>query len=62
MPYLYGGYGHLGEAMFFSHYNLPEVEIYMGILPVIALLSLWRPQWPSRLAARERDYLVHRRT
>ena len=60
VPYLYGGFGHLGEAMFFSHYNLPEVEIYMGILPVIALLSLWRPQWPSRLAARERTtwYLV----
>jgi hypothetical protein len=54
VPYLYGGFGHLGEAMFFSHYNLPEVEIYMGILPVIALLTLWRPQWPSRLAARER--------
>jgi hypothetical protein len=54
VPYLYGGFGHLGEAMFFSHYNLPEVEIYMGILPVIALLSLWRPQWPSRLAVRER--------
>jgi len=54
VPYLDGGFGHLGEAMFFSHYNLPEVEIYMGILPVIALLTLWRRQWPSRLAARER--------
>jgi hypothetical protein len=54
VPYLYGGYGHLGEASFFSHYNLPEVEIYMGVLPVIALLSLWRPRWPSRLDGRER--------
>jgi hypothetical protein len=54
VPYLYGGYGHLGEAGFFSHYNLPEVEIYLGILPVVALLSLWRPRWPSRLAGRER--------
>ena len=54
VPYLFGGYGHLGEAKFFSHYNLPEVGIYVGILPVIALLTLWRPQWPSRLAARER--------
>jgi hypothetical protein len=54
VPYLYGGFGHLGEAMFFSHYNLSEVEIYMGILPLIALLSLWRRRWPSRLAARER--------
>jgi hypothetical protein len=60
VPYLYGGFGQLGESMFFSHYNLAEVEIYMGILPMIALLSLWRPQWPSRLAARERItwYLV----
>ena len=54
VPYLYGGFGHLGEAMFFSTYNLPEVEIYMGILPVIAVLSLWRRRWPSRLAAPER--------
>jgi Bacterial membrane protein YfhO len=54
VPYLFGGYGHLGEAKFFSHYNLPEVGIYVGILPVIALLSLWAPGWPSRLAARER--------
>jgi hypothetical protein len=54
VPYLYGGNGHLGEATFFSSYNLPEVEIYMGILPVIALLSLWHPRWPSHLAARER--------
>ena len=54
VPYLFGGYGHLGEAKFFSHYNLPEVGIYVGILPVIALVTLWRPHWPSRLAARER--------
>ena len=54
VPYLFGGYGHLGEATFFSHYNLPEVGIYVGILPIIALLTLWRPQWPSRLPSRER--------
>jgi hypothetical protein len=54
VPYLYGGYGHLGEAGFFSHYNLPEVGIYMGVLPLVALLALWRPRWPSRLPGRER--------
>jgi hypothetical protein len=54
VPYLFGGYGKLGEATFFSHYNLPEVGIYVGILPLIALLSLWHPRWPSRLPGRER--------
>jgi hypothetical protein len=54
VPYLFGGYGNLGEAKFFSHYNLPEVGIYVGLLPLVALLSLWRPGWPSRLPARER--------
>jgi hypothetical protein len=54
VPYLYGGYRMLGENSFFSHYNLPEVGIYMGILPIVALLSLWRPQWPSRLDRKER--------
>jgi hypothetical protein len=54
VPNLYGGYGHLGERTFFSHYNLPEVGVYVGILPIIALLSLWHRRWPSRLAGRER--------
>jgi hypothetical protein len=54
VPYLYGGYGKLGEATFFSHYNLPEVGIYVGILPIVALLTMWHPRWPSRLAHRER--------
>jgi hypothetical protein len=34
VPYIDGGYGHLGEANFFGQYNLPEVGIYLGILPV----------------------------
>ena len=54
VPYLDGGYGHLGEAQFFSQYNLPEVGIYLGILPLIALVTLLRPGWPSRIAARDR--------
>ncbi len=54
VPYLDGGYGHLGEASFFSQYNLPEVGIYLGVLPLIALVTLWHPRWPSRLAARDR--------
>ena len=54
VPYLDGGYGHLGEAQFFGQYNLPEVGIYLGVLPLIALLTLLHPRWPSRLAARDR--------
>ncbi len=54
VPYLDGGYGHLGEAQFFSQYNLPEVGIYLGVLPLIALVTLWHRRWPSRLAARDR--------
>jgi hypothetical protein len=54
IPYLYGGFGHLGERTFFGTYNLPELGIYLGILPVIALLTLVHPSWPSRLGGRER--------
>jgi hypothetical protein len=54
VPYLDGGYGHLREAQFFSQYNLPEVGIYLGVLPLIALLTLLHPRWPSRLPARDR--------
>ncbi len=54
VPYLDGGYGHLGEAQFFSQYNLPEVGIYLGILPLIAVVTLLRPGWPSRIGARDR--------
>jgi hypothetical protein len=54
VPYLDGGYGHLGEAQFFSQYNLPEVGIYLGVLPLIALVTLLHPRWPSRLSPRDR--------
>ncbi|HVB90724.1 MAG TPA: hypothetical protein VND70_01365 [Acidimicrobiales bacterium] len=54
VPYLYGGYGHIGETVYFNHYNLPEIGIYLGILPMIALATLLHPRWPSRLPKRER--------
>ncbi|HEX4433565.1 MAG TPA: hypothetical protein VH012_01970 [Acidimicrobiales bacterium] len=54
VPYINGGYGHIGEAQFFSQYNLPEVGIYLGILPVIALITLLNPRWPSRIPPRDR--------
>ena len=54
VPYLDGGYGRIGEQQFFSQYNLPEVGLYLGVLPLIAILTLVHPRWPSRLPARER--------
>ncbi|HXR67259.1 MAG TPA: hypothetical protein VN712_01350, partial [Dermatophilaceae bacterium] len=54
VPYLDGGYGHLGEMGFFSQYNLPEVEIYLGLLPLIAIVTLLHPRWPSKIAPRDR--------
>ena len=54
VPYINGGYGHLGEAQFFGQYNLPEVGIYLGILPVVALITLLNPRWPSRIPPRDR--------
>ena len=54
VPYINGGYGHIGEAQFFSQYNLPEVGIYLGILPLVALLTLVNPRWPSRIPPRDR--------
>ncbi len=54
VPYLDGGYGRLGEAGFFSQYNLPEVGIYLGVLPLIALVTLLHPRWPSKIAPRDR--------
>jgi hypothetical protein len=54
VPYLDGGYGHIGESGFFGQYNLPEVGIYLGVLPLIALITLLHPRWPSRLPPRDR--------
>ncbi len=54
VPYVNGGYGNLGELRYFGGYNLPEVGIYLGILPLIAVLTLLNPRWPSRISGRDR--------
>jgi hypothetical protein len=54
VPYINGGYGNLGEHRYFGGYNLPEVGIYLGILPLIAVLTLLHPRWPSRISGRDR--------
>ena len=61
VPYLDGGYGHLGEANFFSQYNLPEVGIYLGILPLIALITLLAPALAQPDRAARPAHLVRRR-
>ncbi len=40
LPYLFGGYGQLNQPYFFGQYNLPEVSIYIGILPLIGALTM----------------------
>ena len=54
VPYLFGGYRTANLGSYFSYYNLPEVDIYLGILPLVALVALFHPRWPSRLPGRER--------
>jgi hypothetical protein len=54
VPYLDGNYGNFHEARFFGQYNLPEVGVYLGILPLIAVITLLNPRWPSRMPQRDR--------
>jgi hypothetical protein len=54
VPYISGGYGNMGEVRYFGGYNLPELGIYLGILPLIAVLTLLHPRWPSRISGRDR--------
>jgi hypothetical protein len=55
VPYINGGYDHrLGEVSFFSQYNLPEVGVYLGVLPLVAVLVLLHPRFPSRIPPRDR--------
>ena len=61
VPYLDGGYGGFGEQQFFSQYNLPEVGLYLGVLPLIAILTLVHRRWPSRLPPRDRLDVVRGR-
>jgi hypothetical protein len=54
VPYINGGYGHMGEVSFFSQYNLPEVGVYLGVLPLVAVLVLLHPRFPCRIPPRDR--------
>ncbi|MGH9297531.1 MAG: hypothetical protein ACRDZP_06085, partial [Acidimicrobiales bacterium] len=44
LPFGLGGYGNLGEPMYASGYNLPEVTFALGTLALVALVALVLPR------------------
>jgi hypothetical protein len=53
IPYLEGGYSLFSQPSYFAVSNLGEVSFYVGILPVIAALTLLTRRWRSRIPAGE---------
>ena len=54
IPYLEGGSAMFSQVAYFGRSNLGELGFYIGILPVIAVLSMWTPRWKGLLPAGER--------
>lgn len=59
VPDFLGGNGSLGQPAYFSHYNLPEVTGYAGLLALMATFAFF-----TRVTARgwkndERDYVLY---
>jgi hypothetical protein len=48
VPDLLGGTGVLNQPLFFSHYNLPEVTGYVGLVPLMAAAGLLARAFGSR--------------
>jgi hypothetical protein len=53
IPYLEGGFGLFAQPAYFGQSNLGEVGCYLGILPLIAVVTMWTPQWKEWLPAGE---------
>lgn len=53
VPYLEGGYRLLSQPTYFGVSNSEEVAFYVGILPVVAGLTLLTKPWRKRLPAGE---------
>ena len=48
VPYIDGGYSLFSQPSYFAQSNLGEVGFYVGMLPVIAALTLLTRRWRSR--------------
>jgi hypothetical protein len=49
VPYVDGGYSLFSQPSYFAQSNLVEVSFYVGILPVIAAITLLTRQWRKRV-------------
>jgi hypothetical protein len=54
VPFLLGGSKLFSQPIYFGQSNLPEVTMYVGILPLIALGALASRRWRERLPVGER--------
>jgi hypothetical protein len=54
IPYLEGGSAMFSQPVYFGRSNLGELGFYIGILPVIAVLSMLAPRWRGLLPTGER--------
>jgi len=54
IPYLEGGSAMFSQPVYFGRSNLGELGFYIGILPVIAVLSMLAPRWRGKLPTGER--------
>ncbi|MFZ0667053.1 MAG: YfhO family protein [Acidimicrobiales bacterium] len=49
IPFLEGGYHLFGQTGYFGESNPEEVAFYVGILPAIAVFTLWTRPWRQRI-------------
>ena len=56
VPDLFGGVGRWGQPRYFTHYNLPEVTGYVGLLPLAAALVLLTRSFGRRRSALAADW------
>ena len=57
VPDLMGGSGAFNQPSFFSHYNLPEITGYVGLVPLMAVAGLLARSFGSRRHRRARRWV-----